>query len=162
MKPRLATSKTVSKHSFKFIPDAKIDELKQVHLKKKTEAKVNWAVTAYNEWRDEHLCTFKYDPGIYFADLRQLDKLEKCNLQHALCHFVPEVTKVRGEGPYPGTTLYQMIVSIQKYLNVNKLHWQLIEGKEFEELKIVLDNVMKERASFENRCDQTAGKCDNI
>ena len=41
-----------------------------------------------------------------------------------------------------------MIVSIQKYLNVNKLHWQLIEGKEFEDLKIVLDNVMKERAAL--------------
>ena len=55
MKPRLATSKTVSKRSFKFIGDDKIDELKQVQLKKKTEAKVNWAVTAYNEWRDERL-----------------------------------------------------------------------------------------------------------
>ena len=73
--------------------------------------------------------TFKYDPGIYFADLRNLETLEKHNLQHALCHFIPEVTKVRGDGPYPGTTLCQMIVSIQKYLSVNKIHWQLIEGK---------------------------------
>ena len=148
MKPRPATSTTVSRHSFNFVPDSKIAELKQVHLKKKTESKVNWAVTAYNEWRDERLRTFKYDPGIYYADLRKLDSLEKCNLQHALCHFIPEVTRVRGEGPYPGTTLYQMIVSIQKYLNVNKIHWQLIEGKEFEDLKVVLDNVMKERAAL--------------
>ena len=148
MKPRLATSKTVSKRSFRFVPDSKIEELKQVQLKKKTEAKVNWAVTAYNEWRDERLRTFKYDPGIYFADLRNLESLEKENLQHALCHFIPEVTKVRGEDPYPGSTLYQMIVSIQKYLSVNKIHWQLIEGKEFEDLKVVLDNVMKERAAL--------------
>ena len=148
MKPRLAVTKAVSRRSFKFVPDSKIDELKQVHLKKKTEAKVNWAVTAYNEWRNERLRTFKYDPGIYYADLTKLDTLEKSNLQHALCHFIPEVTRVRGEGPYPGTTLYQMIVSIQKYLNVNKLNWQLIEGKEFDELKVVLDNVMKERAAL--------------
>ena len=117
-------------------------------LKKKTEAKVNWAVTAYNEWRDDRLRTFKYDPGIYFADLRDLNSLEKCNLEHALCHFVPEVTKVRGEGLYTGKTLYQIVVTLQKYLNVNKLNWQLVEGKEFQDLQTVLDNVMQERAAL--------------
>ena len=148
MKPHLAANKTVSRHTFIFVPETKIDELKQVQLKKKTETKVNWVVTAYNEWRDERLRTFKYDPVNYFADLCNLDTLEKHNLQHALCHFVPKVTKVRGNGPYPGTTLYQMIVSIQKNLSVNKIYWQLIEGKEFKELKVVLDNVMKEHAAL--------------
>ena len=77
-----------------------------------------------------------------------MSKLEKCNLEHALCAFVPEVTKVCGEGLYPGSTLYQMIVAIQKFLNVNKLHWQLIDKQQFPDLKIVLDNVMKERAAM--------------
>lgn len=127
---------------------AKIQDLKQVQLKKKTEAKLNWAVTAYVEWRNERLRTFRYDPAIYFADITKLETLEKANLQESLCHFIPEVTKVRGEGPYPGKTLYQMIVAIQKYLNVNKLYWQLIEGVEFRDVRIVLDNVMKERAAL--------------
>ena len=98
--------------------------------------------------RNECLHTFKYDPAIYFADVTNLQKLEKENLQHTLCHFILEVMKVRGEGLYPGNTLYQMIVPIQKYLNVNKLYWQLIEGIEFQDVRIVLDNVMKEKAAL--------------
>ena len=38
-----------------------------------------------------------------------------------------------------------MIVAIQKYLWINKLKWKLVEGAEFDDLKTVLDNVMKER-----------------
>ena len=117
-------------------------------MKKKSEAKLNWAVTAYVEWRNERLRSFRYDPGIYFADIMQLDSLEKSNLSHALCHFIPEVTQVRGEGLYPGKALYQMVVALQKYLNVNKIYWQIIEGVEFSDVRIVLDNVMKERAAL--------------
>ena len=60
------------------------------------------------------------------------------------------MTKSKGEGLYPGKTLYQMIVAIQKYLNVNKINWKLVDSKdpEFSELRTVLDNVMKERASL--------------
>ena len=74
-----------------------------------------------------------------------LESLTKENLQHSLCRFVPEVTKRKGDGLYPGKTLYQMIVAIQKYLWINKLKWKLVEGAEFDDLKTVLDNVMKER-----------------
>ena len=42
-------------------------------------------------------------------------------------------------------TLYQMCTSIQKYLNVNKIPWKILEGPKFEDLRNVLDNVMKER-----------------
>ena len=71
------------------------------------------------------------------------------NLNHALCRFIPEVTKSKGEGPYPGKTLYQMVVAIQKYLNINKINWKLVDSKdpEFCEMHTVLDNVMKERAA---------------
>ena len=117
----------------------------QVKLKRKSEAKLNWAVTAYNDWREERLWTFQYDVPIYYADLNNLAELTKPNLQHALCRFVPEVTKKKGEGLYLGQTLYQMIVGIQKYLFLNKLKWKLIDGEEFDDLRNVLDNVMKHR-----------------
>ena len=38
-----------------------------------------------------------------------------------------------------------MVVSLQKYWNVNRINWKLVEGNDFEELRIVLDNVMRER-----------------
>ena len=79
--------------------------------------------------------------------MNDVTKLEKDNLQHALIRFIPEVTKKRGEGQYPGATLYQMIVAIQKYLFINKLEWKLVEGDDFEEMRTVLDNVMQERTT---------------
>ena len=141
---RLGLNKSVSRRSFNFTSEDRIEKLKQIKLKKKTEAKCNWAVNAYVDWRAERLTTFNYDAPIYFADLRDLSTLTKDNLQHALCRFIPEVTKKRGEGLYPGRTLYQMIVSIQKHLFINKLKWKIIDGDEFEEVRTVLDNVMRE------------------
>ena len=49
---------------------------------------------------------------------------------------------------YPAKTLYQMIVAIQKYLNVNKIPWKLIDSPQFESVKNVLDNVMKEHTQL--------------
>ena len=91
---------------------------------------------------------FQYDVGIYEADLNNLETLTKENLQHALCHFIPEVTKVKGDGPYPGRTLYEMIVAIQKYLKINKMNWKLVDADEFCDLNTVLDNVMQERTAM--------------
>ena len=111
-------------------------------MKKTTARKCNWAVTAYNDWREERLRTFNYDYPIYEANLNDLKNLDKANLQYVLCRFVPKVTRKRGDGPFPGKTLYQMIVAIQKHLWVNKIN--LVEGRDFLELKTVLDNVMHE------------------
>ena len=131
-KSRLATQKSVStKRKFSFQTNTRIEELKRIKLKKQSEAKVKWAVNAYNDWRNEHLYNYQYDYAIYKADLNKLEKLEKANLQHTLCHFIPEVTKVKGEGLYPGKTLYQMVVAIQKYLKINKIFWKLVDGSEF-------------------------------
>ena len=112
---------------------------------------------AFNEWREDRLYRFQYDVGIFYADLNDVGTLTKENLNHTLCRFIPEVMKQKGHGPYLGRTLYQMIKVIQKHLNVNKLDWKLVEGcdKEFEDTKVVLDNVMKERTAQNigvNRC----------
>ena len=147
IRSRLALKHAVSRN-FNLQSDARIKELKQIRLKPNSESKVNWGVNAYNEWRDFRLETYQYDVGIYYADLNDLPNLTKENLSHSLCRFVPEVTKKKG-GSYPGRTLYQMVSAIQKYLNVNKINWQIPEGNDpqFEDVRIVLDNVMKERTA---------------
>ena len=81
------------------------------------------------------------------ADLNNLSLVTKENLESSLCRFIPEVTKSKGDGPYLGKTLYQIIVAIQKFLQINKINWQLIHGSDFSELRTVLDNVMKERCA---------------
>ena len=146
LKSRLAANKIVSRRKFSFLPEDKIETLHQIQLKKRTEAKCKWVVSAYCDWREDRLRTFNYDYSIYTADLNNLETLTEGDLQHSLCRFIPEITKSRREGPYPAHTLYQLVLAIQKYLWVNKINWQLVEGKDFTDLKIVLDNVMKERA----------------
>ena len=64
--------------------------LKQIQLKPNTRSNMNWGVSAYNRWRNERLNTNEYDCGIYFADIMKPDSLEKMNLAHSLCYFIPE------------------------------------------------------------------------
>ena len=142
---KLETLRAVSRKSLVIVSDKRIEELKKVNLKKRTKAKMNWGVAAYNEWHQERLRTFNYNVAIYESDLNDLPNLTKLNFCHAMCHFIPEVSRQKGEGLYPGHTLYQLVTSIQKYLHVNKVYWKLIESPEFEDLHNVLDNVMKER-----------------
>ena len=138
----------MSKRKFKYSTETRIAELKQIRLKKKSESKVNWAVKAYNDWRNERFYNFNYNVGIYYADLNNLESLTSDNFEHAMCRFIPEVTKVMGEGPYPRKTLYQMVVAIQKYLNINKIMWKLVDGVNFIDLNTVLENVMQERTAM--------------
>ena len=64
-----------------------------------------------------------------------------------MCHFIPEVTKLNRTSEYPGKSLYQMCIAIQKFLNQNGIPWKLVEGSDFCQLRSVLDNVVKQRAS---------------
>ena len=144
-KAQLSLKKAVSRRKFNFASEQRIQNLQQIQMKKKTEAKCKWAISAFVDWREERLRVFNYDYSIYMCDLRNLEQVTKGDLAYCLCRFVPEVTKSRGDGPYPGKTLYQMVIAIQKHLWVNKIHWRLVEDPEFSEFKTVLDNVMQER-----------------
>ena len=114
-----------TKRNFKFLTEERINELKKIKLKKRSEAKVKWAVNAYTEWRDARLGNGPFDQNICDANLNDLSKINVTNLEYSLCRFVPEVSKSRGDGPYPGKTLYQMIVAIQKFLQLNKCNWEI-------------------------------------
>ena len=108
---------------------------------------MNWEVNCYNKWHEVRLKE-NFDPIIEKCDLQKLDNFTKSELEHTLSCFIPEVTKSKGEGPYPGKTLYEMIVSIQKHLTVNNLRWRLVENYEFFTLRTVLDNMMQERSAM--------------
>ena len=95
--------------------------MRQIRLKKRTEKKMKWAVNAYREWRDERLKSYEYDYAIFMSNLDDLKCLEKEKFEYSMIRFIAEVTKSKGEGPYPGRTLYQLCTSIQKYLNVKKI-----------------------------------------
>ena len=92
------------KCSYNVISDQKLQDLKQVKMAKKIRKSDELGVCAYNDWRNYKLETFKYDFGIYNADLNQLDTLTTENFEYSMCRFLPEVTKQKGTGPYLGKT----------------------------------------------------------
>ena len=108
---------------------------------------MNWGVFAYNRWREARLKVIGHDLDFELSDLNDLANLQKEQFILSMCYFIPEVVKQNDE-LYPGPSLYQMCVAIQKYLHMNKIPWKIIEGGEFLDIKIVLDNVMKEHTKM--------------
>ena len=141
--------KTVSKtfSRFKFVSDERLKQLKQNTMKKRTYAKMMWGVNAYRDWRLERLNGIvDFDVRIWEADIDRYETLDIEQFKFALCKFLAEIRKISGE-EYPGRTLYHMVVSIQKFLNEKGVDWKLIDGNQFKEVRTVLDNLMKQRAS---------------
>ena len=97
---------------FNKISDDKLKQLQTKQIKRCSFAKMQWAVKAYNEWRDNKLQE-SYDSRIFEANIDCNEGLKKENVAFSLCKFIPEITKVKDSGPYPGSTLYQFVVSIQ-------------------------------------------------
>ena len=131
---------------FKSLSAMKMAQLKVENLKKRTFSKMQWSLRAYNDWRLQRMAKDDVDVRIIDADLSNLGGLKKQNLCFTLCHFIAEVTKVRDVKDYPGKTLYEMLMSIQKFLHLNRLMSKILDKPEFVDLKVVLDNIMKERA----------------
>ena len=122
-------------------------ELKQEQLKKRTFSKVQWAVNAFQDWRSAQMeSPDTFDVRIYETDLERIELLEKDSFEFSMCKFIAEVRKLDGS-KYPGSTLYQLVVSIQKHLIVKGKKWKLIESGSFSNLRMVLDNLMKEQAA---------------
>ena len=122
-------------------------ELLTKFIKKRSLAKIQWGVRAFQEWRSHHIDdSMNYDSQIFETNLDDIESLMKGNLLYSLCKFIPEVMKVKDGSPYPGATLYQMIIAIQQHISEKGLNWKLLNGIEFANVKVVLDNVMKERA----------------
>ena len=89
--------------SFKFLSSQCIKDLKKIKLKERTLAKVNWAGNAYGEWHQARL-EEEYVESIFNANLSDVKSLKKEQLEDALCYFIPEVTKAKGQGLYQGHT----------------------------------------------------------
>ena len=146
----VVSSKIMSKKwYFKNVSELKVNELRKNQMKKRIFAKVKWAVKAYIEWREVRMQDYvNYDPVIFEANLENVSGLTIVALNYSLSRIIPEVTKVKDGSEYPGKMLYEMIIVIQKHLNEKGLGWKLIDDVEFKEVRIMLDNVMKQHAEW--------------
>ena len=76
------------------------------------------------------------------CDIDDVDTVTRENLCYAMTRFITEVRHIDGK-PFPGKTLYEIVVCIQMYLETYGFTWKLIDDVEFVELKFTLDNIMK-------------------
>ena len=105
-----------------------------------THKKLHWAVNMYEEWcvqRNKHP-----DYAPIHASMFNISTITKLNLSYGLCSFLSEVCKVNGE-EFPGKTLYEILISLQIYLEMKAIHWKLLDDSEFVNIKFTLDNLMK-------------------
>ena len=132
---------------FRRVSEEKLNELKQEKFKKRTFAKLQWAVKAYRDWCSNRMNDpAGFDGRFYESDIDRVELLERDSFEFAMCSFIAEVRKAKDGSEYPGKTLYHLVVSIQKFVNHKGKNWKLIEGSQFGKLRNVLDNLMKERA----------------
>lgn len=73
-------------------------------------------------------------------------QLRDDELSFALSAFVAEVRKKNGQ-KYPPSTVFELVMAIQAQLNIKERRSvKFMADKNFETLKLAVDNVMKERA----------------
>ena len=108
-----------------------------------TQAKARWAYTQFQqwlEWRNKDAAK----EGLSFINVA-LNEMTKDEMNYALSRFICEVRKVDGS-EYPGATTYEMVTSLQKYLEMNRIYYKLLTDEHFKELQLTLDVEMKRKA----------------
>ena len=116
-----------------------------------TMKKVKWVRNMYDDWRQFRNNDSKLRNVI--SDLENWKNLSKEQLCQDLCCFITEVKKIDGK-EFPSRTLYDIIICVQFWLELNGVNWKLVSGEDFQQLKYTLDNTMKERAKSGKKVKQ--------
>ena len=113
---------------------------------KSTEAKCDWAVRIFNDWKARRNATAIRDKSRNLSVMRsELLEMTKDELSYCLSRFVLEIQNQSGQD-YPAETLYEIIIAIQLHLTMNGRTLKLLQDDDFLSLKNCLDNRMKQLA----------------
>ena len=88
------------------------------------------------------------DPSKNFSIInRELHEMTIDEMQYSLCRFILEIKKENGEA-YPNKTLYELILTLQEYLQSLDMgkEYKFRQSDDFAKLKHTLDGAMKDRA----------------
>ena len=82
--------------------------------------------------------------GVHLLDCATFNKQDVC---YSFCRFISETKKETGED-LPTKTIRHLILAIQMYLFSMGFTWKLLDDLQFHDLKMCIDNVMKEKATM--------------
>lgn len=111
---------------------------------KRTVDKSVWAVTLFGNWRAQRNVRCMYDNTLVYLD-KPLGIMSDEELVYAMPLFLTEVMKVDGS-EYPPATLRDLLLSVQKHLEINGRHVQFLNDEKFRPIRDTLDGLMKQRA----------------
>ena len=74
-------------------------------------------------------------------------RFSEADLCFVLAPFIREIKKI-DDSDYPLNTLRGVIIMVQMFLNQNGIYWKLLEHSNFQALRNVVDNTMKERTAL--------------
>ena len=94
----------------------------------------------YRDWRN--FCDLCASLKNVACDLDDRSTISQESLNEALPMFITEVKKMDGTN-FPGKTLYEILISVQFYLETLGYGWKLLNYAKFREVKLTLDNMIK-------------------
>ena len=111
---------------------------------KATEKKCYWAARVFETWKHERNIKAVSQPQLNISPIQPgLLEMSNDELCYSLSRFCMEAKKQNGEN-YPSETLYELIISIQLYLEMSGNEVKLLNDEIFQTLKNTLDNRMKQ------------------
>jgi len=103
-----------------------------------------WAVTLFGNWRAQRNVRCMYDNALVYLD-KPLGIMSDEELVYSVPLFLTEVIKVDGS-EYPPSTLRELLLSLQKHLEINGRRVQFLNDEKFRPIRDTLDGLMKRRA----------------
>ncbi len=127
------------------IPSTRValDKLSKKTFAESTERKIEWAVELFRQWRYARLGRNVVEHEIQNCNVDAIG-VAKSDLSYCLCTFLNEIKRVNGK-EYSAKSLYRILIMMQFFFEKKGLMYKLIDGKEFQNVKFTLDNLMKAR-----------------
>ncbi len=122
-----------------------IENLSHRSFAQNTENKIAWATQLYRNWWFQRCAKVNCDTRIKWSSIDNLKQISKTNFCFALCAFISEIKK-KDRSEFPGSSLYQILICIQFFVEKNGLKLKLLDHPDFVPLRFTLDNLMKERS----------------
>ena len=123
-----------------------LNNIQQGRFPKNTVDNATWAVTLFGDWRGERnrRCVEENDVNLVYIN-KPFASMSDDEMNYCVPFFLAEIRKRNGD-PYPATTLRQIVLSLQKFLELQGRHVKFISDVKFRAIRDTLDALMKERA----------------
>lgn len=144
IRPVVDNESTKPKNRFK--PPVSCDEMANIigeKFAKKTIDKSTWAVTLFGQWRAERNVRCLSDESLLYLD-KPFGLMTDDELHYTVPLFLTEVLKEDGS-EYPPATLRDIVLSLQKFLEVQGRNVKFLSDK-FRNIRDTVDGLMKQRS----------------